>query len=750
MPEEVALSVWPRQDEVYSKTPEQQKDHCVTCINYAIASHTGSARRNRIMNMNKNFNGYNGVVDSKGIAYLNKTYGRQNVVKYIDYRYGKTKLDLLQGEQLKQSLNSTVYCVNSEAKSKLLEQYAKLLGMKYSAEQTSKLKDTAGVDVNGGMPSPTEDDDVLWDKLNAKQKNQFVMQTIINKTIQSEDLRTKFSSNYLDGLITAECYGKVYIDTAGYVRFREIDPRDGIFEEIDRDHYLQRSPYMGERRWMFAHDIVGEYPNLTEAEKKRVYDFATNGDVSNMAEGNRSYYRKESGSMYFLVHTLEWFVFEPRYTTIRENPADPENPFVSNLSNDYYNKNKKKVDKAVAKGDYRLQTKYKKVVWQCTKIGQDIYTDWGPKSNIIGSISNPYETLMSYTGMLLNTKDGLRVSLQETLENISDVINVTMFQIRRELAKAKGKVMAYDKAGLPKGMTMKMVLQEAINDGIIQFSSAAEGIAGNIGQEKLTSIAGFLKEIDLGISATMPVLLEIKNDMKNMAAQLTGINDERQGDIAASSTATNANSSIQASRSITAPTSFFFSRYCENVLLRIAEYGKIAYGILNPELGETLLGSAGVRFIKIDRSLSYDDYACFLSDARKEEEIRGLLRQWMPLAINAGEMRVQDALKVEMSQTLVEAEAKLEESWQKVEAVRAQESQAKNEAQQQAVTTQTQGQAAQQDKDFEYQKLLKIVEYLLKAGVITQEAKNEYLLKAQEVQAQEAANAAAAQPLQTA
>ena len=141
-------------------------------------------------------------------------------------------------------------------------------------------------------------------------------------------------------------------------------------------------------------------------------------------------------------------------------------------------------------------------------------------------------------------KMGIRVSLLEMLDDISFLYNVVMFQINRELAKAKGKAVAYDLAGLPKGQTVKDVMYNLTDDGLYLYNSSQEG--NKIGRDVM--VQGTIKEIDLGVSNTIAVLLPLKNELQLMADRLTGITEERQGQIAASSTVTNAQSNIVASQ----------------------------------------------------------------------------------------------------------------------------------------------------------------------------------------------------------
>src|SRR3989304_9407584 len=113
----------------------------------------------RISKMDRMYNGYNGKTPPKSVKYLTETYGFKNKNKFIDYRAGRTKIDILHGEFLKIPLNSTVRTINSDATVKKLEQYDFNLGAAHAREAINTLR-TVGVDPLEGMePEDPKDPD---------------------------------------------------------------------------------------------------------------------------------------------------------------------------------------------------------------------------------------------------------------------------------------------------------------------------------------------------------------------------------------------------------------------------------------------------------------------------------------------------------------------------------------------------------------------------------------------------------------
>lgn len=716
-------SAWP--DQVRTrKTIQWAKE----CVNYPIFQYDNS-RIAQILKINVLYDNYNGIVDSRGLDYINKTYGNENTTKYIDYRLARPKIDLVQGEWLARPLNSIVYTINKDARDAKLNDYEVKLGMIHASKEIDKLRNVVGVNVFDGMPIPDEDKNGALTTNNIKTKNEMVMQLILNDQIKRQDLKTKLSSNFRDVEIAAECFGKVYIDNKGDVVYREIDPRDAIFEEIDRDPFLLQSPYMGERRLMFIHDIISEF-NLKDKELESLNNIASNTSayITGRQGDTRKYYQLIDKKLALEVFTIEWYSFKPFFTKVIQDKKNPETPFRKSIDVDYYYDNKDEIDKDVSKGKYIIETKYKKVIWEGTRIGNDIYTNLREKPNIIGSLDRPFDTTMSYTGMLYNTIDNVRISLQESLVNISRVYNMVMFQINRELAKSKGKTIAYDLAYLPKDKTLKDVMHAMTNDGIYYYNSAEDG---NISGQKV-EVNGAIREFDLGVSATMQILINLKLELQATADKLCGINEERSGNIAASSTATGAQLSQQASRTLTEPMFYMFGRFTENVFNRVAECSKISWGLLKPEQGAMIIGDDGVQFLRATKDLANDDYGVFISDGRKENEIRNTIRQLSMAAVNAGELRIHDVAKFELEDTLQGAINVVEKGWKEVKEIGAKQQQDKQQADGQMMQAKI---AAKKESIMEEQNFeanLEVLKSDLKMGQDSHQAKNQFLLNEQQ------------------
>lgn len=714
-----APSYFPGND-VYDTSKDQEKVG-KQCLDYAIDR--WRSKNWRRQKMRRLFDSYSGLVDSRSMNWLNSMYGAANVTKYIDYRLSKTLLDKLRGEWIKLPMKSSVFTTNKEAKVRALDNYELHLGIYHSKEQLSRLQENLSISVfeNQQIPNYQSEADVRQE-LNKKSQNERIMQYVINKQLRSVDLRTKLESNYLDMEVVAECHGKVFLDSNGRVDYREIDPRNAIYEELERDPFLKLTPYEGEHRIMFYNDIIKEFSlNDTQLRQLKMY----NENPSKYIEDFPNDFKMVGQDLGISVYSIEWKAIKSIRTKYPKNSDGSDAGYSRIMSEKYYRDNKDKVESEVKKGKTSIKEGPKETLWEATRIGCEIYTDIQEVENIIGSIENPYPTKANYVHVLFTTRDGIRISLQETCENINRIFNFVMFQINRELTKAKGKVVIYDKRWLPKGKTMNDVLYQMTNDSIMYVDSSEDGkeFGGSI------EIHGGFREFDLGISQSVAQLINLKMDLQNTLYSLTGINPNRMGDIPASSTATNAQSAIMSSQTITASMEFYFERFIEEILVRICELTKISWGILRKEEGSLIVGDDGVEFLRVNRKISFDDYGCYFESPRREQEIRQKYDMAAMASLNAKELRPEDYLESQMAETMVDALAVIKRGWKTVRDTAQQEAMAIEEKRNEGIQAQIAGNKEAIEDNQLHEKELKAMDIEGKMAVQNQKGQMDYVTK---------------------
>lgn len=665
------MAFFPRQDIPVSKKNEDwAKEH------RDYAKHLLNLRKSVIDKKTRLYQTYNGEVQNGAVRYLTQTYGKKNITKYIDYRLGKPKIDMLNNEFLQRPLYSTISTINLDAKSKKLENYEMMLGAGHAKKEIEKLREV-GVDPLEGAEIPDLENEDTWSLMNVKEKNEVLMQLLIDNCIKEKKMKLKFSKNFQDLKIVSEVFGKIDVDENGNEDYIRIDPREAIFEEIDDDYFLEKTPIMGCRQRVPIHNLLLRY-RFTEAQRNELDEIRKTNNQNSVAG-----YYSEGGNVVAEVIHLEWKTVTPMYFKISPKSKrqlefdDSEDSYEIELKTQYYEDNYEKIKKDVDAGKYKIKTKWREDMYEATFIGENIVVDFRPKPFVTRSVDRPGDVLsFSYVGALFNTVNGMRISLQEVIENFSNMFNVVMFQILREVNKSKGKVLGYNRATLPKNKTFKQVMYEATNDSFIDYDSTSSGNWSG----KDIDLTNMFKEIDLGLSQSFESLVMLKREIQVTVDRLTGINENREGQIKASSTASNAQSSIEASRTITEGMFYFFNLYVEKVLLRMAETMKVTWGLYKTEKAKIILGDQMFQFMKLTADIYNNDYAVSLVDGGKELSIRQYLQGLAESSLNSKELKYKDLVAFQLTDTLTDGRKVLEKAWNETEAIRVRDMQAERQA----------------------------------------------------------------------
>jgi hypothetical protein len=489
-----------------------------------------------------------------------------------------------------------------------------------------------------GAPIPESKEDPLWQKMSYKDKQEDIMQIIIDEQIKNLNLVKKFGDMFLDALITGKCFCKIEIDEKGDVDIIQIDPRNFIYEEIDKDDFIKKSPIIGARTTMPLYEILRRY-ELTKEQRDLLNAIQANPD--GYISRSRNMLRKTSSGVVADVIHIEWKASRPRYymvspKTPNQLAFDSENTEITKELFDY-EKHQEHYDNGHTNGKWRIESKWEEDLWEATRIG-------GIKELDLNMRRKPFQFRRhdapayildsSYMGCLFNTVNGTRVPLQQYIENLDQQFDIVMYQILKELNRAKGKILAFDMAAAPKGVTAKKIVYDALNDGFVMLNTAA---AHNFSGRNL-DLKQLIQQEDLGLSDSFPALIQLKQDILNNLDRLTGINEFREGASPASSTVTNAQQSVQNSRTITEPIFFMMQLFVERCMQTLVE------------------ATDKYQFMKVTPDLGLRDYGIHIEDGGRYAELKNYMNGLIQYGLNGKDITMFDALKFYMAPTFVEAE----------------------------------------------------------------------------------------------
>lgn len=600
------------------------------------------SRQQRHERIERLYNAHNGVIDQAEIDSIVKFTGKKSKTKYVKYRLGRSKLKLVHGEFLEISLDPTVHTTNRQAQNEKMQKYKRMFGLSLAKPYIEKSQQM-GYDVYNGVNIPDKEDKSFWHVNNFKLTNEMAMQHILNDKMENLKMKSRFYPNFVDLTIAAEMFGKVERDANGIDTYRAIQPKYALFEESVNDPFMTRTPYMGEVRYMYYHEMLSNPEwDLSKNQKETLKQFKDTYGSTGHNDSKQGSVEMMNGSPAFPVYTLQWKGLETVY--MKTSPAKGSQvPYKRILSQEYYNKNAAKIQKDVAAGKYEVEQFYRQIVWTASKIMTDVYTVAKKVEDVIqienenGKFTAEYD----YCGFLFNTVNGYRISLQEIIYELEKVYDDIRFQINRELKKTRGSLLRYDEGFLPKGKKFIDIYHSINEDGVMRYNTAAEG--NNYGVEG-QNIAG-MDSVKVGDDQTLIALINNAMDIERVIDRLTGINENRQGLTKATTTATANVNNIEASRSMTYDLFYFMGIYIEMALMKLVEKSKLNVVYDGMDSRQFILDDAEIKHLVSTRNLRLYNYAVTISDGKKEKDIIAKVEQFFPQEINAGMLRTKDVIR---------------------------------------------------------------------------------------------------------
>lgn len=656
-------------DKDYSVGGAESKDvHDI--LDYATGQ--WESRSERRIRLDRLYNSHNGIIEQKEIDSIIKMTGKRSRTKYVKYRLGRSKLKQLHGEFLEINLTPTVRTTNRAAQNRKMDKYKTQLGLAISKPYIEKAR-SMGYDVFSGMQIPDLNNKQNWSISNFKLENEIAMQSIIDDKMSNERLKMQFYHNFVDMTIAAEVFGKVDRTINGIDTYRTISPKFALYEENVNDPFLTRSPYLGEVRYMYKHEIMTSREfNLTKTQQEQLKN-ETDSYSQSDKDGSLEMI---DGVVALPVYTIQWKGLEPVVTKL--SPAkNSDTPYITTLSREYYDKNEYKLKREDEKyfkenGKHTIDKRYREVLWTATKIGKNIYTSAKQENDIIQILNDNgiYSVQFDYCGMLFNTVNGFRVSVQEVIYELEKIYDDIRFMMNKELRKIKGDTMLYDEAFLPKEKRFIDIIHDVSEDGVIRYNSSAEG--NRSGTEADSNKVG-IGAINLGQSQSLMVLLNQAMDIERVMDRVTGMNDNRIGLAKATSTATANVNNIEASRSMTYDLFYFMANYIELVLEKLCEKTKINVLYKGEDSRQFIFDDDQIKYLLSTKELVFDNYGVSITDGKKERDILQRIEGLFPQEINAGLLRTKDVAKFYMETSFASAIKILDKAHEELAALRQQE-----------------------------------------------------------------------------
>lgn len=309
-------------------------------------------------------------------------------------------------------------------------------------------------------------------------------------------------------------------------------------------------------------------------------------------------------------------------------------------------------------------------VYEATQLGgpltSDIFVNVGPRRNQHKSINNPSKCKLPYVGLIHRSINAREISIVRMLRHYQRLYNIMWDRLEIAIARAKGKILLFDITQIPKQYDTPVWLDFLFKQGIAFIDPSQESNKG------MPSSFNQFREFDLTISQSIGQYMSIISMIKQAAADLVGISSQRMGDIAASETVSNVNTSINRSTIATNYLTVAHNDCKKRVLTMLIEESQSCW--IDGKQGQYMMSDTDRILFQVNPDeYPYADFDIFVNNSVKDASILDFIKQQSHAAIQNNQAKLSDIIKVLQSDSIAQAssilgfsEEKLAEEQQKI------------------------------------------------------------------------------------
>ena len=326
-----------------------------------------------------------------------------------------------------------------------------------------------------------------------------------------------------------------------------------------------------------------------------------------------------------------------------------------------------------------------KTIWinewyEGTKIHEDIYVSMKPKPVQYRRMSNPSYCHPGIVGRNYSLGQNKPVSMVDKVKNYLYLYDVRMHALNELLQKNMGKVLVMDFAMIPakwdvaQWFSYLKKMNIAVTDSFKESNKgpAMGKIAGNLGR-------GGHDYIDLDQSNNIQQHIALLEYIKQEVAYITGVTDQRLGNIHQSETVGGVERSVTQSSHIT---EWWFNQHQqvkEEVMECLIETAKIAWKGNKKKL-QHILDDHSIELFEIDGDeFAESDYGIVAPNSTKMYEIEQKIKQAAEQMYANNQLRFSQLIDIYLSDSISQTKRNIEQSEE--EAMQAAEEQAERELQ---------------------------------------------------------------------
>lgn len=662
------------------------------CVNYIIGEGnivSGGQTKTKFGELQTYYDLYNSIFDEKDFKKITNPYKVEDgfPASPQDFNIIRPKIDLLIGEETKRPLNFRVVRTSQEAASELQEKQKQMLINYMMSAITAQM----GPEEAARFQQQLQNGEIMPPEQIAKYMDKEYKDVVENTAYHTLTyLREKlgmdneFIKGWKDALIAGhEVYYVGILNSEPYLE--RVNPMYFSFDKSPDLEFIEDGSWCCRRMRMPITEVYDRYyDKLSEKDLNKLDEMMNAVPANNLGEHgpvddfkgiqlhiyDNPIYDEKSSHCVNVWHCC-WKSFKKIfYVTTEDEMGQPQVDIVD--------ENYVKVGTEISvEPDWIIE------VWEGYRCGNDLYFGIQPLEYQHVSIDNPNSQKLPYCGAVYSNTNSKPRSLVSILKPLQYMYIVLWYRLELAIARDKGKVINMDITQIPKSMNITpdrwMHYLSAVGVNFINPYEEGWNVPGREGGKP----AQFnqMTALDLTMSQVISEYIQLMDKIEMLAGTISGITEQRMGEISTSELVGNVERSVVQSSNITEPL-FWVHNQCKrramNMLLNTAkgaweETGKkkLSYVFDNGERA----------FLDIDPKFYYEDMDVFVSDTSKDlENIQKLQQLIQPAMQNgaslleAAEVLTNDNFNI-LKQKLKDMQTRQEQAAQQQQEAEAQQAQ---------------------------------------------------------------------------
>jgi len=303
-----------------------------------------------------------------------------------------------------------------------------------------------------------------------------------------------------------------------------------------------------------------------------------------------------------------------------------------------------------------------KEYWEGTRIKSDTYKNIRPRRIQFRRMDNISQAYSGFIGTIYNSNNSESVSLMDRLVPWIYLYITTWYRTELLMAANQGKIGFIDLSMIPEGWDIDKWLYYASTMKFAFVNSFNEGRKGASTGKLAGHITDHSKSIDLETGNSIQHHISILDYVERKIHDLSGVSQQRLGEISASEGVGNVQRSVTQSAIITEKWFQVHNWTKQRVLEQLIETAKIAYGEDKKKL-QYVTDDLGTVFFDFDGAeFTNDQFGVFVSDSIKDQQVLEAVKQLAQAALQNDKTELSSVIDVMTSNSTAEVKNKLKEA----------------------------------------------------------------------------------------